>query len=93
MLGEFFKLCTVSVLIGLVFGFVATWLTKKFRFIAHSAINESALFLSFAMISYFVSEAIEMSAIVSLLATSMILSHYAWYNLSPQGQHVTSITF
>ena len=28
-----------------------------------------------------------------LLATSIILSHYAFYNLSPQGQHVTSVTF
>ena len=51
------------------------------------------MFICFAMISYFVSEAVEMSAIVSLLATSLIMSHYAWYNLSPQGKHVTSVTF
>jgi len=82
-MGEFLKLCAVSILIGLFFGILATKMTKHWRWLAHSAINESALFLTFALISYFVSEAIEMSAIVSLLATSMILSHYAWFNLSP----------
>jgi sodium/hydrogen exchanger-like protein 6/7 len=34
-----------------------------------------------------------MSGIVSLLVCSLLQSHYAWYNLSPQGQHVTSVTF
>lgn len=91
--GKFLWLCTASILIGLFFGILCTLMTKKFRFIAHSAIHESALFLCFAMMSYFTSEAVHMSAIVSLLATSLIMSHYAWYNLSPQGKHVTSVTF
>lgn len=90
---NFFKLCSISVLIGLVFGFMAALLTKTCRFISHSAIHESSLFICAAMLAYFISEAFEMSAIVSLLATSIILSHYAFYNLSPQGQHVTSVTF
>ena len=90
---NFLKLCSVSILIGLVFGFIASYLTKICRFISHSAVHESSLFICAAMLAYFVSEALEMSAIVSLLATSIILSHYAFYNLSPQGQHVTSVTF
>ena len=91
--GNFLGLCSASIAIGLVFGILCTLITKHCRFIAHSSIHESALFICFAMISYFVSEAVEMSAIVSLLATSLIMSHYAWYNLSPQGKHVTSVTF
>ena len=34
-----------------------------------------------------------MSSIVTILTTSLVQSHYAWYNLSPQGKHVTSVTF
>lgn len=91
--GKFWGLCAASIAIGLFFGILCTLMTKNFRFIAHSAIHESALFLCCAMMSYFASEAVHMSAIVSLLATSLIMSHYAWYNLSPQGKHVTSVTF
>ena len=82
-----------STLIGLLCGFVAAAMTKNFRFISQNAILESSLFICFAMLSYFVSEVLHLSAIVTLLVTSLILSHYAWFNLSPQGKHVTSVTF
>ena len=34
-----------------------------------------------------------MSGIISLLTCSIIMGHYAWYNLSPQGKSTTSVTF
>lgn len=51
------------------------------------------MLLSVAMIAYFVADLMKVSAIVSLLVTAIIMSHYAWHNLSPQGKHVTSVTF
>ena len=90
---SFLYLTTCSTLIGLICGFVAAFMTKNFRFISQNAILESSLFICFAMLSYFVSEVCHLSAIVTLLVTSLILSHYAWFNLSPQGKHVTSVTF
>jgi sodium/hydrogen exchanger-like protein 6/7 len=63
------------------------------RFISHSAVFESTLLISWAMLGYFLSEMLSFSAICSLLVTSLIYSHYTWYNLSPQGQHVTALTF
>ena len=87
------ELVAISVGIGLFFGIVASLMTKHLRSISHSAINESALFLSLALLSYYISEIVQASAIASLLVTSIVLSHYAFYNLSPQGKHVTSITF
>lgn len=45
------------------------------------------------MFSYFLSELLDLSGIVSLLTTALIFAHYAWHNLSPQGKHVTSVTF
>lgn len=90
---SFLELVSVSIAVGLVFGLLASLMTKHFRFISHSAINESALFFSAALVSYYVGELLGMSAIVALLTTSIMLSHYAFYNLSPQGKHVTSVTF
>ena len=94
ILGDFCKLFSTSILIGLIFGFAASYITKRFRFIAtQSAIGESFLLICFGLFSYFLSEVLELSGIVSLLTTALILAHYAWHNLSPQGKHVTSVTF
>jgi len=53
---------------------------------------------AFALISYFVAGMtklldIEMSGIISLLMCGIIQAHYGWYNLSPQGQKTTVVTF
>ena len=34
-----------------------------------------------------------MSGIISLLTSAIVMAHYAWYNLSPQGKHVSGIAF
>lgn len=83
VLGNFIKLALSSVFIGSACGFVGALMTKHFRFISHSAIGESSLIISFAMIGYFISEILELSGIVSLLMTSIVMSQYTFYNLSP----------
>lgn len=90
---NFLRLLSLSILVGLIAGFVYSFLTKQARFLAQNVVAESFVMLAFAMISYFVAEIMEVSAIVSLLTTAIIMSHYAWHNLSPQGKHVTSVTF
>jgi NhaP-type Na+/H+ or K+/H+ antiporter len=80
-------------MVGSFCGIMATLMLKNFRFISHSAIGESSLLISFAMIGYFLSEILELSGIVSILCTSLVMSHYAWFNLSPQGKNITSILF
>jgi len=34
-----------------------------------------------------------MSGIISLLTSGIVMAHYAWYNLSPQGKHVSGVAF
>ena len=91
---DFINLFAMSIVIGMIFGFAAGYLTKRLRFIAKaSAILESFILICFAMCSYFISELKKCSGIVTLLTTAVIMAHYAWHNLSPQGKHVTSVTF
>jgi NhaP-type Na+/H+ or K+/H+ antiporter len=45
------------------------------------------------MLSYYVSEILSQSGITSLVSCAIIEAHYTWFNLSPQGKHVTSVTF
>ena len=83
----------MSVFIGFVFGMIVTLMMKHFRYLSQSAIGESSLMICFGLLSYFLSEIYEFSGIVSLLTTAVVMGHYSWFNLSPQGKHVTSITF
>ena len=84
VINDFLNLFAMSILIGMIFGFAAGYLTKRLRFIAKaSAILESFILICFALCSYFISELNDYSAIVTLLTTAVIMAHYAWHNLSP----------
>ena len=83
ILKDFLQLFSLSILIGLFFGFLASYITKRMRFIGQSAIGESFILICFGLFSYELSELMELSGIVSLLTTALILAHYAWHNLSP----------
>lgn len=66
---------------------------KYLRFLCHSAITETILLLIIAMITYYVSESFDFSGIISLLSCGIAMAHYTWYNLSPQGKTISSVTF
>ena len=51
------------------------------------------MLLAFAMLTYYISEIMGQSGITSLVSCALIMAHYTWFNLSPQGKHVTSVTF
>lgn len=55
---DFILLTIISLLIGLFCGFIATYMTKRMRFLSHSAVAESALLLGWAMLGYLFSEMI-----------------------------------
>lgn len=93
IIGSFFSLSGASIGVGTLLGVIATFMLKNFRFISHSAIGESSLLICCAMMGYFISEILELSGIVSILCTSLVYSHYAFFNLSPQGKNITSILF
>ena len=80
---DFIILAIVSILLGIAMGMLSAIMTKYFRMISHSAVSESAFLILAAMMSYFISETIHMSGIVTLLVTSVCMTHYTWYNLSP----------
>jgi sodium/hydrogen exchanger-like protein 6/7 len=93
IIGNFIELALTSVSIGLAAGIFSAMLFKWFRLLCHSAITESILLLIIAMVAYFVSDYAEKSPIISLLTCGISMAHYTWYNLSPQGKTVSSVTF
>jgi len=93
IIGSFLTLGIVSILIGLIFGILSSFVHKWVRDVAHSSIIETSLLFSFGYISYGFSELFHMSGIISLLTTAILMAQYTWYNLSPQGKHVSSVAF
>ena len=67
----------VSLTVGLVFGFITSFMFKFSPFLRGNAVIETFLIFSFSILSYFVSDCIvlagiQMSGIISLLTCGII---------------------
>jgi len=83
IMGRFFLLAVYSVSIGIVGGMLSSLMFKWFRFLTHSAITETMIIFIMSLMTYYMSEALELSGMISLLTTGVCMAHYTWYNLSP----------
>ena len=82
-----------SVGIGILYGLIASYLLKRIRFLTVSAIKETLFIFCFGYLSYATGNVFDMSGIIALLTTGVVIAHYGWYNLSPQGKHCSSVSF
>jgi solute carrier family 9 (sodium/hydrogen exchanger), member 6/7 len=92
MVGNFFSICFLSVLIGIGFGIIVTLIFKYCRFINNSAITETSLIIVFGFTSYYISEVANQSGVICLLTAGILFSHYTNYNMSQTGKIVTGAT-
>ncbi|ORY69978.1 Sodium/hydrogen exchanger family-domain-containing protein [Pseudomassariella vexata] len=90
--GIFLLTFFVSLLIGVMVG-VGTALVLKFTYVRRYPQIESCLIVLIAYASYFFSQAIKMSGIVSLLFCGITLKHYAYFNMSRRSQLSTKYIF
>ena len=90
---NFLILGVVSILIGLAFGLLQSYIMKKARSLTKSPVAECCIIFALAYISYVVAEIIHYSGIITLLTCGVTMAHYGWYNLSPQGQTSANVVF
>lgn len=90
--GIFLLIFFGSLLIGVFVG-VGTALTLKFTYIRRYPQIESCLIVLIAWASYFFSQGLKMSGIVSLLFCGITLKHYAYFNMSRRTQLSTKYIF
>ncbi|KAK5789633.1 hypothetical protein VI817_008756 [Penicillium citrinum] len=81
-----------SMLIGIVVGIV-TALGLKYTHVRRMPKIESCLIVLIAYASYFFSNGVHLSGIVSLLFCGITLKHYAYYNMSRRTQLTTKYLF
>ncbi|KAK7531430.1 CPA1 family monovalent cation:H+ antiporter [Phyllosticta citribraziliensis] len=91
-IGIFLLVFFGSLIIGIIIG-VLTSLLLKFTYVRRFPKIESCLVILIAYASYFFSNAIHMSGIVSLLFCGICLKHYAYHNMSRRTQLTTKFVF
>ncbi|ETN40694.1 sodium/hydrogen exchanger 3 [Cyphellophora europaea CBS 101466] len=91
-IGIFLLVFFGSLLIGVLVG-IGTALALKYTLVRRFPKIESCLVVLIAYASYFFSNGVHMSGIVSLLFCGITLKHYAYYNMSRRTQLTTKFIF
>ncbi|KAL4400622.1 monovalent cation:H+ antiporter, CPA1 (Nhx1) [Malassezia pachydermatis] len=90
--GFFAVVFSVSMVLGVLFGLLCSLLLKHTRLGMYPEL-ESCIVMIVAYVSYFFSNTVEMSGIVSLLFCGITLKHYAFHNMSVRTQRTTKYSF
>lgn len=72
ILTNFFWLSIFSVVLGMITGFLVSFVLKKCRFFSHSAVHETFFLASTAMFTYYLSEVMGQSGITSLVVCALV---------------------
>lgn len=72
IIGDFFILTFVSTLVGVFFGVLTGIITKYCRFLTRSSIHETFIMFLFGIISYYISDLLKMSGIISIIVTAVM---------------------
>ncbi|KAH8702573.1 sodium/hydrogen exchanger 3 [Talaromyces proteolyticus] len=91
-IGLFLLVFFGSMLVGIIVG-IATALGLKYTLVRRMPKIESCLIILIAYASYFFSNGVHLSGIVSLLFCGITLKHYAYYNMSRRTQLTTKYLF
>ncbi|KAH8602388.1 Sodium/hydrogen exchanger family-domain-containing protein [Bisporella sp. PMI_857] len=91
-IGIFLMVFFGSLLIGVLIG-IGTALWLKYTYVRRFPKIESCLIVLIAYASYFFSNGLHMSGIVTLLFCGITLKHYAYYNMSRRTQLTTKYLF
>ena len=75
----------LSILIGIIVGFVGSLITKLNRSMKSNEILETATILLIGLSSFDICEIFHLSGPISVVVTAITLKNYAWFNLSEKG--------
>lgn len=88
ILWTFLYTVVVSILIGGVIALFCTWMFKNFRFMCNP-VTEVVVVYCFGILSYVISEVLDMSGVLTVLVAGVAMAHFNFYNLSMTGQVAT----
>ncbi|KAI7743340.1 hypothetical protein M8C21_003221 [Ambrosia artemisiifolia] len=86
---DFLNLFCASTVLGVVAGLLASFILRGLGFGRHSSVREISLMILIAYLSYMLAELCELSGILTVFFAGVLMSHYAWHNVT-ENSRVTS---
>ncbi|KAK4778681.1 hypothetical protein SAY86_006209 [Trapa natans] len=93
IIGDFCYLFSTSTVLGIVTGLLTSYSLKALYFGRHSSVREIALMVLMAYLSYMMAELLELSGILTVFFCGIIMSHYAWHNVTESSRVTTKHVF
>ncbi|KAK9673818.1 hypothetical protein RND81_12G192100 [Saponaria officinalis] len=91
--GDFLYLFFASTALGITTGLVTAYALKALYFGRHSTDREIALMVLMAYLSYTLAELLQLSGILTVFFCGIVMSHYAWHNITENSRITTRHIF
>ncbi|KAL4472288.1 hypothetical protein ABPG72_011649 [Tetrahymena utriculariae] len=88
----FIKSLVISILIGLVVGLAATYITKVYRSLMQDPVKVNIFLLAIGYSSYCLGEIAGVSSVISMLASGIVMNHYMKHNMEEESLKTTTVT-
>ncbi|GJU86512.1 sodium/hydrogen exchanger 4-like protein isoform X1 [Tanacetum coccineum] len=86
---NFLYLFTTSTVLGVAAGLVTAYVLRGLYFGRHSSVREISLMVLVAYLSYMVAELFELSGILTVFFSGVLMSHYSWHNVTESSRITT----
>ncbi|MFS7985449.1 putative cation/H+ exchanger, cation/H+ exchanger, CPA1 family, sodium/solute symporter superfamily [Helianthus anomalus] len=90
---DFLYLFSSSTLLGVSAGLLASYILRGLGFGRHSSVREISLMILIAYLSYMLAELFELSGILTVFFSGVLMSHYAWHNVTESSRVTTKHAF
>nr|GMC70065.1 sodium/hydrogen exchanger 4 isoform X1 [Ipomoea batatas] len=86
---DFLYLFSTSTALGVGVGLLTSFILRVLYFGRHSTVREVALMILMAYLSYMLAELFNLSGILTVFLCGVLMSHYAWHNVT-EGSRITT---
>lgn len=90
---DFLYLFSTSTALGFLVGLLTAFILKGLYFGRHSTVREIALMMLMAYLSYMLAELLHLSGILTVFFCGIVMSHYAWHNVTENSRITTRHLF
>ncbi|URE02390.1 Sodium hydrogen exchanger [Musa troglodytarum] len=91
--GDFLYLFSTSTILGIAIGLLTSYALRALYFGRHSTDREIALMVLMAYLSYMMAELSQLSGILTVFFCGIVMSHYAWHNVTENSRITTRHIF
>ncbi|KAM7492751.1 hypothetical protein LguiA_035672 [Lonicera macranthoides] len=93
VLVDFLYLFSTSTALGVIAGLLTAYVLRGLYFGRHSTVREISLMVLIAYLSYMLAELLNLSGILTVFFCGVLMSHYAWHNVTESSRITTRHVF